>query len=107
MRVLALLLLAAGAAASRVFYYNHVTGQSTWERPAAMPLVDADDAPYWVVDGEVTRSPPLEYAWTRGAEGDTPYWRARARSAGRGARLRRSSARCRNWAAPRGAGTTR
>ena len=63
LRVFFLALLSACALAAEVFYYNAVTGAVQWTRPSEMPFTDSHGGAYWLVDGEVTRTPPLDWAW--------------------------------------------
>lgn len=75
LRALLLLALASAArAASAIFYYNTRSGESSWSRPAEMPLYDGAQQPYWVVDGEATRAPPTDWAWVRGERDGRAFW---------------------------------
>ena len=43
-------------------------------RPQEMPYSDDAGAPYWVVGGESTRTPPTEWAWVAGEKDGHAFW---------------------------------
>ena len=46
------------------FFENNVTQETTWERPANMPLFAEDGRPYWIVDGHASWMPAKQVdAW--------------------------------------------
>ena len=50
--------------AEKGFWFNNVTGASSWERPDAVPLTATDgEAKYWIVNGATTWEPPADFAW--------------------------------------------
>ena len=57
-----------------IFYYNVQTGASTHERPPEMAYYDSQNQPYWVVNGETTRTPPTDWAWVAGEKDGRAFW---------------------------------
>ena len=56
---------AGATAGSDVFFYNSVSGASTYVRPDTLPVLDeATGRHYWVIGGEATWEPPdADHAW--------------------------------------------
>jgi hypothetical protein len=69
--------------AERGFWFNNVTGESSWKEPEALGIPAAagtqgEGHRYWVVDGKPSWEAPEEYAWrslasAEGADG-RPYF---------------------------------
>lgn len=73
---LAALASAAEPAKDVPFFFNNVTGESTWTRPPAMPLFDASGRPYWVVGGVASwepANPADNWAPHTSPDGDTYF----------------------------------
>ena len=50
--------------AERGFWFNNVTGESTWKYPEALGIKASNtDRVYYIVDGSPTWEPPEAYAW--------------------------------------------
>lgn len=61
----ALVCASAEPAVSDIFFYNRITGASTYDRPDTLPVLDeATGRHYWVIGGEATWDPPdADHAW--------------------------------------------